>query len=188
MAGGVTFAVEGLSDVISAFNELAEEIGDKKARSRVLIPAMRKAMQPVLADAKAKAPVDTGALVKHLQVEARRPNRKDQRSKYIDPNDAVIAAVTTKAFPKKLRAQFFEQNKSLLESNPSAYQKKFKKFAISQGFPYDARAMAQEFGSARNPAHPFLRPALENNATQVANNLGKTLGEQITRYRTRTKR
>jgi HK97 gp10 family phage protein len=185
---GFTFKVEGLSDVISAFNDLADEIGDKQARSKVLIPAMRKAMQPVLADAKASAPVDTGALAKHLQVEARRPNRRDQRSKYVDPKDAVIAAVTTKAFPKKLRRQFREQNQSLLESNPSAYQKKFKKFAISQGFPYDARAVAQEFGSARNPAHPFLRPALENNASQVANNLGKTLGEQITRYRTKAKR
>lgn len=185
---GFTFKVEGLSDVIGAFNELAEEIGDKTARSKVLIPAMRKAMQPVLADAKANAPVDTGALAKHLQIEARRPTRRDQRSKYVNPKDAVIAAVTTKAFPRKLRRQFLEQNQSLLESNPSAYRKKFKKFALSQGFPYDARAVAQEFGSARNSAHPFLRPALENNATQVASNLGKTLGEQITRYRTRTKR
>lgn len=185
---GFTFKVEGLSGVIDAFNELAEQIGDKQARSKILIPAMRKAMRPVLASAMAKAPVDTGALAKHLQIEARRPTRRDQKSKYINPKDAVIAAVTTKAFPKKLKKQFRAENSALYISDRKAYRKKFKEYALSTGFPYDARAIAQEFGSARNSAHPFLRPALESNATQIANDLGKTLGEQMTRYRARNKK
>lgn len=185
MAGGIKFAVEGLSDVLQVFDELAREIGDKEAKSRILVPAVRKAMRPVLDQAKVAAPKDTGALSKHLHIEARRPTRRDLRSKYINPTDTVIAAVTTKAFPKKLRRQFYEENKALLESNKSAYKAKFREFALSQGFPYDARAMAQEFGTAKIPAQPYLRPALESNAFNVANDLGKTLATQITKYKSR---
>lgn len=182
---GFTFKFEGLSDVLQVFDELAQEIGDKQAKSKVLLPAVRKVMRPVLDQARSSAPKDTGALAKHLQIEARRPNRRDLRSKYVNPSDAVIAAVTTKAFPKKLRRQFYEENKALLESNKVAYRKKFQQFALSQGFPYDARAMAQEFGTAKTPAQPYLRPALENNATRVANDLGKVLAAQITKYKSR---
>ena len=38
---GVTFKIEGLKDVYAAFEQLAEEIGDKKAQSKILVPAAR---------------------------------------------------------------------------------------------------------------------------------------------------
>ena len=90
-----TFKIEGLKEVLAAFDELAEEIGDKKATSKILVPAVREAMQPVLNQAVANAPVDTGALKISLQIEARRPTRLDKRSKYVHNTDTVIAAVTT---------------------------------------------------------------------------------------------
>ena len=92
---GVTFKLQGLGDAMTAFEELATEIGDKKARSKVLIPAARAAIKPVLESAQQKSPVDTGALRLLLQVEARRPTNRDRRSKYITENDTVIAVVTT---------------------------------------------------------------------------------------------
>jgi HK97 gp10 family phage protein len=175
--------VTGLSEALAVFDELADEIGDKKATSKILVPAAREAMKPVLATAKLLAPKDTGDLARTLQIEARRPNKRDQRSKYSSPTDTVIALVTTKAFPKKKRQQFYAENASLYASDKKAYKKKFKEFAESLNFPYDARAVAQEFGSARNPAHPFMRPALETNATAVANKLGEIIGRRVEQFR-----
>ena len=58
----VSFKIEGLKEVQNAFDELANDIGDKKARSSVLVPAVREAMKPVLSVAKTLAPKDTGEL------------------------------------------------------------------------------------------------------------------------------
>ena len=112
-------------------------------------------MKPVLAKARTDAQVDTGGLKRSLQVEARRPNRKDKRSKYIANTDTVISLVTT------------------------APGKKLAKLGIKS----DARAIAQEFGTARNPAHPYLRAALESQSTSVVNNLAGILARRIDKYK-----
>lgn len=151
----VSIKLEGVGSVQAVFRELADEIGDKKANSKILIPAVRESMKPVLAKARADAPVDTGGLKRSLQVEARRPNRKDKRSKYIANTDTVISLVTT------------------------APGKKLAKLGIKS----DARAIAQEFGTARNPAHPYLRAALESQSTSVVNNLAGILARRIDQYK-----
>lgn len=151
----VSIKLEGIGSVQAVFRELADEIGDKKANSKILIPAVREAMKPVLAKARTDAPVDTGGLKRSLQVEARRPNRKDKRSKYIANTDTVISLVTT------------------------APGKKLAKLGIKS----DARAIAQEFGTARNPAHPYLRAALESQSTSVVNNLAGILARRIDKYK-----
>ena len=151
----VSIKLEGVGNVQAVFRELADEIGDKKANSKILIPAVREAMKPVLAKARTDAPVDTGGLKRSLQVEARRPNRKDKRSKYIANTDTVISLVTT------------------------APGKKLAKLGIKS----DARAIAQEFGTARNPAHPYLRVALESQSTSVVNNLAGILARRIDKYK-----
>lgn len=184
---GVTFKIEGLKDVYAAFEELASEIGDKNARSKVLIPAAREAMQPVLAQARSNAPVDTGQLSNTLIVEARRPTKRDMRSKYITQSDTVIAAVTTKAFPKKIRGAFFKENQALYESDKAAYKAKFKALTKQLNFPYDARAIAQEFGSSRNGAQPYLQPAMESQAGSTVRRLGEILGRRINQYKAKQK-
>ena len=181
---GVTFKIEGLKEVYAAFEELAREIGDKKAQSKILVPAAREAMRPVLSQAIASAPVDTGGLRLSLQVEARRPTRADRRSKYITETDTVIATVTT-ASGKKLRAM--SEGKGLLKA-----RKKLAKMGVENaesftGIQGDARAMSQEFGSARNPAHPYLRPALESQAPQTAQKLGEILGRRLNQYKAKHK-
>ncbi len=176
-------AVTGLNDALAVLDELADEIGDKKATSKILIPAARESMKPVLAMAKMLAPKDTGDLARTLWIEARRPNKRDQKSKYADPKDTVIAVVTTKPFPKKLRKEFASKNESLYAKDKTAYRKAFKQFAESIHFPYDARAIAQEFGSAHNGAHPYLRPALETNASTVANSLGAIIGRRVEEFK-----
>ena len=151
----VSIKLEGIGNVQAAFQELADEIGYKKANSKILIPAVREAMKPVLAQARLNAPEDTGGLKRSLQVEARRPTRKDKNSKYISGTDTVISLVTT------------------------APGKKLAKMGINS----DARAVAQEFGSARNPAHPYLRTALESQSQKVVDNLAQILARRIDKFK-----
>jgi HK97 gp10 family phage protein len=180
---GVTYKIQGLKDVLAAFEELATDIGDKKARSRILVPAAREAMKPVLTMARMNAPKDTGDLARTMQIEARRPTRKDIRSKYITEKDTVIALVTTKAFPKKLKKEFYEKNAELYKTDKAQYNRDLKERKRQVGVLSDARAIAQEFGTARNGAQPYLRPALESQADQTAKRLGEILARRINQYR-----
>lgn len=185
---GFTFKFEGLSDVLQVFDELAREIGDKQAKSKILIPAVRKAMQPVLGHAQQNAPVDTGGLRLSLQVEARRPNRRDRRSKYVSNTDTVIATVTT-ASGRKLKQMsegkgLERARKRLAGMEQDAHVGAYRASRF-MGVDSDARAIAQEFGTAKTPQQPYLRPALENNATVVANDLGQVLAAQINKYKSR---
>lgn len=152
---GITIKLEGIGAVDQALKALEQEFGDKMAQSKVLVPAVREAMKPVLSTAKQNSPKDTGDLARSLIIEARRPTRRDRRSKYITQTDTVIAAVTT------------------------ASGKKLKKMGIKS----DARAIAQEFGTAHNPAQPYLRPALESNAQNTVNRLADILARRITEFR-----
>lgn len=151
----VTIKLEGIGEVDKALKALEDEFGDKLARSKVLIPAVREAMKPVLQQARANAPKDSGDLTRSLVVEARRPNSRDRRSKYITQTDTVIAAVTT-ASGKKL---------------------------AKMGIKSDARAIAQEFGTAQHPAQPYLRPALEANAQETVSRLATILERRIQKFR-----
>ena len=175
----VSIKLEGIGEVDAALRQLEADFGVKETSKRVLVPAVREAMKPILSVAQGMAPKDTGALAMHLQVEARRPTRRDMRSKYIDTTDVVIAAVTTKTFPKKLKKKFLQENVELYQSDRQAYRKKFREFALS--------AIAQEFGTARNPAKPFLRPALEANSQITVSRLAAILARRIAEFRSKQK-
>ena len=154
---GVSIKLEGIGEVDKALRALEIEFGDKMAQSKVLVPAVREALKPVLAQARANAPKDSGDLERSLIIEARRPTRRDRRSKYVTQSDTVIAAVTT-ASGKKL---------------------------AKMGIKSDARAIAQEFGTAHNPAQPYLRTALESNAQTTVNNLAGILARRIEKFNTK---
>lgn len=177
-----SLSIEGMNSLLLQLDDIAEQIGDKKANSKILVPALREAMKPALQAIRADAPKDTGALALHLRIEARRPNKRDKRSLYVRQGDTTIALVTTKAFPKKLKKEFYEANKDLSSAERA---KAFKKFALSTGFPYDARAVAQEFGSARNPAHPFMRTGMESASPRIVESLGSILAYRIDNYKMR---
>ena len=179
---GVTVKLEGIGNVYQAFEQLAAEIGDKKATSKVLVPAVREAMKPVLARAQSNAPVDTGGLKLSLQIEARRPSKRDRRSKYITQTDTVIASVTT-ASGKKLAKMsegmgLIKARKRLVKMGATT-----EDAAKFMGIESDARAMSQEFGNSRNPAQPYMRPALESMAQETVNTLGKVLGRRIQQFK-----
>jgi len=179
---GVTVKLEGIGNVYQAFEQLAAEIGDKKATSKVLVPSVREAMKPVLAQAQANAPMDTGGLKLSLLIEARRPTKRDRRSKYITQNDTVIASVTT-ASGKKLAKMsegigLVRARKRLIKLGASEQQA-----SEFMGIESDARAMSQEFGTSRHGAQPYLRPAIEGMAQQTVDTLGRVLGRRIQQFK-----
>jgi HK97 gp10 family phage protein len=181
----VSFKVSGLKELNARLNEIADEIGDKKTNSKIVVPAMREAMKPVLEMAQANAPVDTGGLRLSLQIEARRPTRADKRSKYVSPYDSVIAVVTTASGKKLARMSEgagLKQSKKKLgamtqDAQYGAYLS--NKFA---GVKSDARAIAQEFGTAHNGAKPFLRSAIESQQSSTVNTLAAILRRRLDKY------
>lgn len=181
----MSFRVSGLKELNAKLKEIDDEIGDKKTDSKIVIPAMREAMQPVLQMAQANAPVDTGGLRLSLQVEARRPTRADRRSKYVSPYDSVIAIVTT-ASGKKLAqmsegAGLKQSKKKLSAMTQDAHFGAYlaHKFA---GIKSDARAIAQEFGTVHNGSQPFLRSAIEAQQMSTVNTLAAILRRRLTKY------
>lgn len=177
MATITNFEITGLQDTLQVFEDLANEIGDRKATSKVLIPAVREAMKPVLAASKILAPKDTNRLVESLVIRAKRPSAKDKKSNYVKNTDAVIATVSTRPIAKKHKKEY-----QTVKSKVSK-----KEFFESKGYFYDARAVAMEFGTKSVAPKPYLRPALESQAQAVSASLGIIIKNKIEKYRSKTK-
>jgi HK97 gp10 family phage protein len=178
-----TFQIQGMAETLEIFKQLADEIGDKKANSKILLPAVKEAMKPVLAMAKQLAPKDTSVLANTLTIMGRRPTRQDKKSKYVSEKDTVIAVVTTKNIPKKLKKEFSSQYVGV---SGKERKKAKRSFYESRGFPYDGRAVANEFGTAKMSAQPFMRVSMESQAQSVATKLGEIIKRRIEQYRSRT--
>ena len=198
-----SFAITGMEETLEVFKQLAEDIGDKKKTSKILIAAVKEAMQPVLAMAKMLAPKgDTHLLADSLTIVGRRPTSKDKKSKYVTTNDTVIAIVTTKQIKKKMKTEFSKKHAALLSdythSAKDSWQRantykmvrsQKRSFYAGFGIAYDARAPANEwgtkteFGTAHNSPSPFMRPAMESRGQAAANLLGEILMKKIEQYR-----
>lgn len=177
------FQLKGIKETLEVFQQLSNEIGDKKANSKVLIPAMKMAMQPVLVAAKMLVPRDTGKLAESLIIYAKRPTAKDKRSKYVSQNDAVIVKVETKPISAREERDFKATKKSLATKGIKVTKKSFFE---GRGRFYDARAITNEFGTAKMAARPFLRPAMEGQAQTVLDLLSITIDQKIRQYRSKT--
>lgn len=173
----VNVGFEGFQELEDVLKELSNDLGEKDSR-RIIRLGIKKALQPVLIDAKAEALKDTGALAASLQIESRIPTRKDRRSKYVSYTDKFIGAVTTASGAKLAKTAFVNLR------SPEAL--KGHKEAIKQvGIKSDARAIAVEFGTAKMAGKPFLRPALEKNSSIVISELADHLRTALSRYRAR---
>jgi HK97 gp10 family phage protein len=169
------FQITGLKETEALFDEFAEEFGDKTGRSKVLIPAVKDSMKPVLSMAKGLVHKHTGALDRSLTIVARKPTNKDKRSKYISASDSVIAIVTSKPLSKKMRMK----TKGMSKKGKQAFYENHNSL-------YDMRAIALEFGTKNMPAHPFMRISLESQASNVATQLGEIIKQKIEQYRSKT--
>lgn len=154
-------STQGFDDLFKAMDELAEEVGKGKTDA-IWRRAMGFAIQPVLASARANAPTDTGQLKEHIYMKVQRPQARDKASASYQ-GETFIARVTVG--PKRLDSQ--EQ---------TTITKKGKEKTTYKHRPV---ALAMEFGTANVPAHPFMRPALENNIDTVLERLGKSVWYEL---------
>jgi HK97 gp10 family phage protein len=145
----VKIAFYGQPEFTEVLRQMQDDFGEKDQK-KILTSAMRLAMKPVLAKARNLVPKDTGALSASLRIEARKPTKRDKNSVYVSPTDTVIGTVTT-ASGKQLAKKTF---------------KNIKTGKKQKGIPSDARAYANEFGTAKMAGRPFLRPALETSSSQ----------------------
>lgn len=178
MATIVKVEFEGAKELDDLFKQIQNDFGLKDA-SKIMRNAVRASMKPVLETAKALAPKDTGGLAASLQVETRRPSRKDRNSKYIELGDSVIGLVTTASGKKLAKRQFTNIKTGEKESFVTVNKKVKGKEVISN----DQRAAAMEFGTSKVASRPFLRGALENSSQSVAGSLGQSLKISLEKYK-----
>ena len=174
-------AVTGSNELLARVTQLQTDFGEKDAR-KVLIKAARKSMLPALQMAKRLAfdgrDYATGQLSASLQIEARKPNRRDKRSKYVSDSDVVIATITTAPKSKLVKIR-----KRIMKASAKRSGKQFDEAAFdSQIHTFDGRAIAQEFGTAKISARPYLRPAMEANAQTIVRALGKDIMDGINAF------
>ena len=151
MAEIISANFEGFKELEAVLIEMGEDLCYGKTASKVLLPAIRTAMQPVLQTARQLAPYDesndtTPHLRDTLKLNARVPNARDQRSIYSEPSDIAIGIVSSRT---------------------------------------DKRGISQEFGNKAVAPQPYLRPALESQATKVVNLLGTFLTYKLQQYKSK---
>lgn len=168
MGNSVKVQFTGIIEFEQLLTEMQEDFGVKDQK-KILTAAVRKSMSPVLSKARQLAPKDTGGLRASLRIEARKPSRKDKKSIYVNPSDVVIGVVTT-ASGKQLAKKKY--------TNVKTGQKQI-------GIESDGRAIANEFGTAKMAARPYMRPALETTTSLVLSELGTNLATQLTKYKSR---
>jgi len=180
MADAVKISFEGFQEFTDLVNEIKEDFSVKDSK-QIINKGMKLAMQPALEKSKALVPIDTGALAASLRIEARAPTGRDKRSIYVNDSDIAIATVTTAPGNVLAKTRYVNQR------NPITLTKKNGKSWQLQtiGITSDARAMANEFGTAKMAAHPFLRPGLESSSDQVTNLLGDSLGSALENYKSK---
>ena len=178
--------VEGAKELADLFTELETDFGEK-ATKQVLTQAVRKSMRPALDRAKQLVPKDTEELMRSLQIEARKPNRKDRRSKYVSKTDVAVAFITT-APKRKLvsirRSIKMRDAKAAAKAAGMAFDAKaWRQNFDSDKERFDGRAIAREFGTAKQAATPYLRPGLESTSQTVVNLLGDEVKKAISVYK-----
>ena len=161
MANNTSFQVSGFAELYKHMDELKEEIGKGKT-DRIWRSSLIYAFIPVLETAKAMAPVDTGQLREHLYIKAHRPMARDKSGKYYEGEQWMV------------RVSLNPKREDSVENVSLSKNGKFRSRFDNRPVGY-----AQEFGSVRNPAHPFLRPSLEVNASQVVERLGSKLWSNL---------
>jgi HK97 gp10 family phage protein len=107
----LTFKAEGFKELEDLLVEMGEDLCYGKTASRVLIPAVKAAMQPVLDTARQMAPYDeTNNTSKHLRdtlrLNVRVPTPRDQKSIYIEKDDIVMGLVSVRTDKRGISQEF----------------------------------------------------------------------------------
>lgn len=105
------FKTEGFEELEQQLLQLAEGFRGDLVMRNTVTPAVRIALEPVLASVISRAPYDeknTGPI--HLRdtarIDARIPTSSDRKSEYVSPTDAVIGVVSVKKSAVSLSQEF----------------------------------------------------------------------------------
>lgn len=111
MADHITFKAEGFKELEEVLVQMGNELGYDKASRRVLVPAVKSALDPVLTQARFLSPYDEKNSSDHhmrdtLKIHARNPTTKDQRSGFVERGDAVIGTVSVRTDQRAISQEF----------------------------------------------------------------------------------
>lgn len=170
------FKVEGFEQLFKEMEKLSEEIGKGKT-DRIWREALKQAMSPVLDMAKELAPGEwagsTGQLRDNIYMKVHKPQARDKSSKYYD-GEMYMARVSV----SPIRSDSVQNVVLNKRGKFQTVWKGKKPVALSQEFG-NKHLQNSEFGTATKGAHPFLRPALENNVGRVQTLLGYAIMDAI---------
>lgn len=129
---------------------------EAEARPKLMRSAMRAAFKPVLEDAMARVPVDSGELRAGIKLSSAKVK-----------SDGLAVGLTVSSNTTALKQA---------RTAAAAFGE-----AQSKSLPPARRWHFVELGTARKGARPFLRPALEANQQGVIDDLAKQLDKKIRR-------
>lgn len=155
--------VEGLKELDEALGELSKGV----ARG-VLRRALIKAAEPMHAAAVRNAPEDTGALKRSISLSSKIDNRAGKAEYAAVMKAGGSRAQATMALRDARRAKGSGESFAEVFMGPV---KGTKRAAI--------KAMVQEFGSRKQAAQSYMRPAFDAEAQNVINNIKDELSTEI---------
>lgn len=111
MADDASVKFEGFKELEAVLVEMGEDLCYGKTANKVLLPAIRTALQPVLQTARQLAPFDeknttTTHLRETLRISARTPSPRDKRSIYVNENDVAIGMVSVRTDKRGISQEF----------------------------------------------------------------------------------
>jgi HK97 gp10 family phage protein len=156
--------VDGLAELKANLAELSKAT-QRRVQQRVLL----KRAQPIVAAAKAKAPVDQGDLRNSIHATTKRP--KGHKT----PSARAFAAT-------RGAGGTAGQARAAAKAAGSAPVEVF----IGPG--RHPQATQQEFGNKNHVPQPYMRPAWDENKKAMLDGIGKDMGDEIKRTAERARR
>ncbi len=141
------FRIEGLKELDKALGELPRATG-----KNVLRRVARKALEPIIEDAKTKAPVG-------LEGKSAKKSRL---------RDTLAVSPKLSRRQKSLHRKMFASERSSVEM-----------FAGAAAHLFVPQAVMQEFGTKNHGPQPFLRPAWDGGKARLLNDIKLDLAAEI---------
>jgi HK97 gp10 family phage protein len=116
---------------------------------RSLLPGLKSAMEPVKAAIKGRVPVDTGKLQLKVRNGAKVATRKDKNKKYLSRDTVAFGFVDVGVGYRDEKGE------------------------------YRPAAEAIEFGTAEQPARPFIRNSFQSMASSALDRLGSLMSSHM---------
>ncbi|MET3662499.1 HK97-gp10 family putative phage morphogenesis protein [Aquamicrobium ahrensii] len=155
---------------MSGLKELDVALGEmsKGAARGALRRALTKAAEPMRAAAERNAPEDTGALKRSIALSSKIDNRAGKAEYAAVMKGGGSKAQAAAALRDARRAKGIGESFAEVFMGP---KKSGKRKAI--------KAMVQEFGSKKQAAQPYMRPAFDAEAQNVINGIKSELSTEI---------